>query len=48
MVVPLINTNPLFIVLFSAVFLRDLETINARVAAGAALIVSGIALITYR
>ena len=47
-VVPLINTNPLFIVLFSAVFLRDLETINARVAAGAALIVSGIALITYR
>ena len=47
-VVPLINTNPLFIVLFSAVFLRDLETINARVAAGAVLIVSGIALITYR
>ncbi len=47
-VVPLINTNPLFIVLFSAFFLRDLETINARVAAGAVLIVTGIALITYR
>ena len=47
-VVPLINTNPLFIVIFSAIFLRDLETINARVAAGAVLIVSGIALITYR
>ena len=47
-VVPLINTNPLFIVLFSALFLRDLETINARVAAGAVLIVTGIALITYR
>lgn len=47
-VVPLINTNPLFIVLFSALFLRDLETINARVAVGAVLIVSGIALITYR
>ena len=47
-VVPLINTNPLFIVLFSALFLRDLETINARVAAGAVLIVTGIGLITYR
>ncbi len=47
-VVPLINTNPLFIVIFSAIFLRDLETINVRVAAGAALIVTGIALITYR
>lgn len=47
-VVPLINTNPLFIVLFSALFLRDLETINARVGAGAVLIVTGIALITYR
>jgi len=47
-VVPLINTNPLFIVLFSALFLRDLETINARVAVGAVLIVTGIALITYR
>ena len=47
-VVPLINTNPLFIVMFSAIFLRDLETINLRVAAGAALIVTGIALITYR
>lgn len=47
-VVPLINTNPLFIVLLSALFLRDLETVNARVAAGAALIVTGIALITWR
>ena len=47
-VVPLINTNPLFIVLFSALFLRDLETVNARVAAGAALIVTGIVLITWR
>ncbi len=47
-VIPLINTNPLFIVFFSALFLRDLETINTRVAVGAVLIVSGIALITYR
>ncbi len=47
-VVPLINTNPLFIVLFSALFLRDLETVNARVAAGAVLIVTGILLITWR
>lgn len=47
-VVPLINTNPLFIVLFSALFLRDLETVNARVAAGAVLIVTGIVLITWR
>ena len=47
-VVPLINTNPLFIVLFSALFLRDLETVNTRVAAGAVLIVTGIVLITWR
>lgn len=47
-VVPLINTNPIFIVVFSAVFLKDLETINVRVAAGAALIVAGIVLITCR
>ena len=47
-VVPLINTNPLFIVLFSALFLRDLETVNAQVAAGAVLIVTGIVLITWR
>ena len=47
-VVPLINTNPLFIVFFSALFLRDLETVNARVAAGAVLIVTGIVLITWR
>lgn len=47
-VVPLINTNPLFIVLFSALFLRDLETVNARVAFGAVMIVTGIVLITWR
>ncbi|MDH3445265.1 MAG: DMT family transporter [Deltaproteobacteria bacterium] len=47
-VMPLINSNPLFIVLFSAVFLRDLEKVTAQVAAGAFLIVGGITLILYR
>jgi uncharacterized membrane protein len=47
-VVPLINTSSLFIVIFSAFFLKDLEKINALVVTGALLMVTGIALITYR
>ncbi len=47
-VMPLINSNPLFIVLFSAIFLRDVEKVTGSVAVGAALIVGGIALIIYR
>ena len=47
-VVPLINTNPLFIILFSAIFLKDLERITVWVVAGAALIVAGIGFITVQ
>ncbi len=47
-IVPLVNTNPLFIVLLSAVFLKDLEKVTGLVVTGAILIVSGIALIAYR
>ena len=47
-VMPLINSNPLFIVLFSAIFLRDMEKVNPSVAIGASLIVAGIASILYR
>lgn len=47
-IVPLVNTNPLFIVLFSAIFLKDLEKVTALVVTGAALIVGGIVMITYR
>lgn len=47
-VVPLVNTNPLLIVIFSALFLRDVEKVTKFVILGAALIVVGITLITYR
>jgi drug/metabolite transporter, DME family len=47
-VIPLVNTNPLFIVILSALFLKDLEKVNALVGMGSVLIVVGIALITYR
>jgi len=45
-VVPLINTNPLFIVLLTAVFLKDVEKINSGVVIGALLIVAGIVCIS--
>lgn len=47
-VVPLVNTNPLFVVIFSAFFLKDLEKINKLVVVGVILVVSGVALITSR
>ncbi len=43
---PLTNVTPLFVILFSMLFLRGVETLNARVVAGAALIVVGAILIT--
>ncbi|MBI2090580.1 MAG: DMT family transporter [Deltaproteobacteria bacterium] len=46
-VVPLVNTNPLFIVILSALFLKDLEKVTGLVVTGAILIVGGVALITY-
>lgn len=42
---PLAATAPLFTTLFAAFFLRDLERVTAKVVAGAALIVVGVALI---
>jgi len=45
---PLVNTTPLFSVLFSAIFLRDLEKVTFRVICGAALMVSGAIIIASR
>jgi drug/metabolite transporter, DME family len=47
-IIPLLNTTPLFSVLFSAVFLRNVETVSSRVVLGAALMVGGVVLITAR
>ena len=47
-IIPLLNTTPLFTVLFSAIFLRRIETVNLRTAGGAALMVAGVVLITSR
>jgi DME family drug/metabolite transporter len=46
--VPLLNTTPLFTVLFSALFLRDVETVTLRVILGALLMVAGVIVITVR
>ena len=47
-IIPLLNTTPLFTVLFSAVFLRKIETVNLRIILGAATMVAGVLLITIR
>lgn len=47
-IVPLVNTNPLFIVILSALFLKDVEKVTGLVVTGAILTVGGVALITYR
>ncbi|MGH7783794.1 MAG: DMT family transporter [Candidatus Binatia bacterium] len=47
-IIPLLNTTPLFTVLFSAVFLRNIETVNLRIILGAATMVGGVLLITIR
>ena len=47
-IIPLLNTTPLFTVLFSVLFLRAVETINARIVCGALLMVGGVVLITSR
>ncbi|MGH7848586.1 MAG: DMT family transporter [Candidatus Binatia bacterium] len=46
--IPLLNTTPLFTVLFSALFLRAVETLSARIVLGAVLTVAGVVLITTR
>jgi uncharacterized membrane protein len=47
-IIPLLNTTPLFTVFFSLLFLRDLETINSRIIFGAILMVAGVVFITVR
>jgi len=47
-IIPLLNTTPLFTVFFSAIFLRNIETVNLRIVLGAALMVAGVVLITIR
>jgi len=46
--VPLFNTTPLFAVLFSTLFLRELETVTLKVAVGALLMVAGVIIISSR
>ena len=46
--VPLLDTTPLFILLFSAIFLKDLEKITARIVFGTILMVSGVVIISSR
>jgi uncharacterized membrane protein len=45
-IIPLLNTTPLFAVLFSAIFLRSVETVNERIIMGAVTMVLGVLLIT--
>jgi DME family drug/metabolite transporter len=45
-VAPLTNVTPLFVIAFSLLFLRGIESLNARVIGGSALIVVGAILIT--
>jgi uncharacterized membrane protein len=45
-VAPLTNVTPLFVILFSLLFLRGIEALNARIVGGSALIVVGAILIT--
>jgi DME family drug/metabolite transporter len=47
-IIPLLNTTPLFTVVFSALFLRAIETVNLRIVIGALLMVVGVVLITSR
>lgn len=47
-IAPLLNTNPLFTVLLSTLFLRDVEVINLKVVLGAVLMVTGVIIITSR
>jgi uncharacterized membrane protein len=46
--VPLLNTTPLFAVLFSAIFLRHIETVTLRVVLGALVMFAGVLVIALR
>jgi len=47
-IIPLLNTTPLFTVIFSALFLRNVETVTPRIILGAVVMVAGVVLITLR
>ena len=47
-IIPLLNTTPLFAVLFTGLFLRNMETISPRILLGAVLMVAGVVIITSR
>jgi drug/metabolite transporter (DMT)-like permease len=47
-IIPLLNTTPLFAVLFSGLFLRSIESISPRILLGAILMVAGVVIITSR
>ena len=47
-IIPLLNTTPLFTVFFTAIFLRKVETVTTRIVCGAILMVGGVVLITSR
>jgi drug/metabolite transporter, DME family len=47
-IIPLLNTTPLFTVLFSTLFLRSMETITPRILLGAILMVAGVVIIASR
>jgi drug/metabolite transporter, DME family len=47
-IIPIVNVIPLFAVLFSALFLRELEKVTPKVILGAVLMVSGVFIISNR
>ena len=47
-IIPLLNTTPLFTVLLSVVFLRKMETVNQRIVFGAIVMFAGVVIITSR
>ncbi|HUD00009.1 MAG TPA: DMT family transporter [Candidatus Polarisedimenticolaceae bacterium] len=47
-IIPLLNTTPLFTVLLSVLFLRKVETVNRRIVFGALVMFAGIVTITSR
>lgn len=47
-IIPLLNTTPLFNVVFSALFLRNVETATPRIVFGAIVMVAGVVLITLQ
>ena len=47
-IIPLLNTTPLFNVIFSALFLRHVETVTPRIVLGAIVMIAGVVSITSR